>query len=169
MKNILDSAYSAYFATYINHVQNDDCILAMEENLNDFIVFIENISTEKYNYKYQENKWTIKDIVRHIIDAERIFAYRALRFARFDRTPLPGFEENDYAANVNTMTIEMTDLLQEFILVRKSTIKLFESFSEEMLSAKGIASENEISVLSVGFIISGHVIHHQNVIKERYL
>jgi uncharacterized damage-inducible protein DinB len=169
MKNILDSDYPAYFATYINHVQNDDCILAMEENLNNFIVFIENISTEKYNYKYQENKWSIKDIVRHIIDAERIFAYRALRFARFDRTPLPGFEENDYAANINTMTIEMTDLLQEFILVRKSTIKLFESFSEEMLSAKGIASENEISVLSVGFIISGHVIHHQNVIKERYL
>ncbi|MEO8234534.1 MAG: DinB family protein [Flavobacterium sp.] len=169
MKNILNSDYPAYFETYINHVQNDDCILAMEENLNDFIVFIENIPLEKYNYKYQENKWTIKDIVRHIIDTERIFAYRALRFSRFDRTPIPGFEENDYAANVDTAKIEMTDLLQEFILVRKSTIKLFESFSEVMLFAKGIASGNEMSVLAVGFIVSGHVIHHQNVIKERYL
>ncbi len=169
MKDLLDTDYPAYFGTYINHVQNDDCIVAMEENLSDFVTFIENISVEKYNYKYQEDKWTIKDIVRHIIDAERIFAYRALRFARFDRTPIPGFEENDYAANVNTSTIEMTDLLQEFILVRKSTIKLFESFTEEMLAAKGIASGKEISVLAIGFIISGHAIHHQNVVRERYL
>ena len=169
MKNLLDSDYPAYFGTYINHVQNDDCILAMEENLNDFVTFIENISVEKYNYKYQENKWSVKDIVRHIIDAERIFAYRALRFARFDRTPIPGFEENDYAANINTTNIDMTDLLQEFILVRKSTIKLFESFTEEMLSAKGIASGKEISVLALGFIVSGHSIHHTNVIRERYL
>ena len=169
MKNLLESDYPAYFATYINHVQHDDCIVAMEENLNDFVTFIENISEEKYNYKYQENKWTIKDIVRHIIDAERIFAYRALRFARFDRTPIPGFEENDYAANVSTTAIDMTDLLQEFILVRKSTIKLFESFSEQMLASKGIASGKEISVLAIGFIVSGHAIHHQNVIRERYL
>ncbi|SFB27857.1 DinB superfamily protein [Flavobacterium swingsii] len=169
MKNLLESDYPAYFGTYINHVQNDDCIAVMEENLSDFVTFIENISVEKYNYKYQEDKWTIKDIVRHIIDAERIFAYRALRFARFDRTPIPGFEENDYAANVNTTTIEMADLLQEFILVRKSTIKLFESFTEDMLVAKGIASGKEISVLALGFIISGHAIHHQNVIRERYL
>ena len=169
MKDLLDSDYPAYFATYINQVQNDDCILAMEENLNDIVTFIENISEEKYNYKYQENKWTIKDIVRHIIDAERIFAYRALRFARFDRTPIPGFEENDYAANVSTTAIDMTDLLQEFILVRKSTIKLFESFTEEMLANKGIASGKEISVLAIGFIVSGHAIHHQNVIRERYL
>ena len=169
MKNLLETDYPVYFGTYINHVQNDDCILAMEENLNDFVTFIENISVEKYDYKYQENKWSVKDIVRHIIDAERIFAYRALRFARFDRTPIPGFEENDYAANINTTNIDMTDLLQEFILVRKSTIKLFESFTEEMLSAKGIASGKEISVLSLGFIVSGHSIHHTNVIRERYL
>ena len=169
MKDLLYTDYPAYFGTYINHVQNDDCILAMEENLNDFVTFIENISVEKHNYKYQENKWTIKDIVRHIIDAERIFAYRALRFARFDRTPIPGFEENDYAANVSTTAIDMTDLLQEFILVRKSTIKLFESFTEEMLASKGIASGKEISVLAIGFIVSGHAIHHQNVIRERYL
>ena len=117
--------------------------------INDFITFIENISVEKYNYKYQEDKWTIKDIVRHIIDAERIFAYRALRFARFDRTPIPGFEENDYAANVNTTTIEMADLLQEFILIRKSTIKLFESFTEDMLAAIDTAGIKSLSVLKV--------------------
>ncbi|EOG6896026.1 DinB family protein [Flavobacterium psychrophilum] len=169
MKNLLEKDYPAYYGTYINHVKNDDCVLAMEENLNDFVAFIENISIEKHNYKYQDNKWSIKDIVRHIIDTERIFAYRALRFARFDSTPIAGFEENDYAANVNTTTIEMPDLLQEFILVRKSTIKLFDSFTQEMLVAKGTASGKEISVLAIGFIISGHAIHHQNVIRERYL
>jgi DinB superfamily len=170
MKNLSDSDYPVYFATYINLVKTDDCVDAMEDTLNDFIVFIENfVPSEKYNYKYLEGKWTIKDIVRHIIDTERIFAYRALCFARLDKTLLPGFEENDYALSVNTDLIDMNDLLQEFILVRKSTIKLFESFSDKMLSAKGTASGKEISVLAIGFIISGHSIHHQNVIKERYL
>lgn len=169
MKNLLDSDYPPYFATYINLVSADDCIEGMEDGLNNFVAFIENISTEKYNYKYQEDKWTIKDIVRHIIDTERIFVYRALRFARFDKTPLHGFEENDFASAINTSATAMDDLLQEFILLRKSTIKLFESFTEEMLSSKGIASGKEMSVLAIGFIISGHVIHHQNVIKDRYL
>lgn len=170
MKNLLETDYPAYYSLYINQVEYDDCLEAMEESLNDFVAFIENfVPSEKEDYKYQEGKWSIKDIVRHIIDAERIFAYRALRFARFDKTPIPGFEENDYAANVNTALISMNNLLQEFILVRKSTIKLFESFSEKMLSSKGIASEKEISVLALGFTISGHAIHHQKVIKERYL
>ena len=170
MKKIIESNFPNYLVAYISLVPSDNCIDAMQENLTTFVSFIENnVPLEKSNYKYQEDKWTIKDLIRHIIDAERIFAYRALRFARFDTTPLSGFEENDYVANVATNSVEILDLLEEFILVRKSTIKLFESFSPEMLAAKGIASGNEISVLAIGFIISGHTIHHQNVITERYL
>ena len=169
MINLSQTDYPEYFDQYIRLVQDTDCIIAMQNSLNDFIHFMEIVPFEKYNFKYQFDKWTIKDIVRHIIDAERIFTYRALRFARFDKTPLSGFEENEYAANVVTTTVEMHDLMQEFILVRKSTIKLFESFSEKILYSKGTASGKEISVLAIGFIISGHGIHHQNIIKDRYL
>ncbi len=170
MKNLLETDYPAYFSTYINQVENDDCIEALEDNMNDFVNFIENIvPVEKYEYRYQSEKWSIKEIVQHIIDTERIFAYRALRFARFDKTPLASFEENDYADVSKSDNRDMNDLLQEFLLVRKSTIKMFESFSDEMISSMGIASGKEVKVLAIGFIISGHAIHHQKVIKERYL
>jgi hypothetical protein len=170
MKNLLETDYAPYYATYINQVENDDCIEALEENMNDFVNFIDNfVPNEKYEYRYQPEKWSIKEIVQHIIDAERIFAYRAIRFARFDKTPLASFEENDYVDVCRANVREMKDLLQEFLLVRKSTIKMFESFSDEMISNKGTASDREIKVLAIGFIISGHAIHHQKVIKERYL
>lgn len=170
MKNLLETDYAASYSLYVNQVENDDCIEALEENMADFVYFMENsVPSEKYGYRYQPEKWSVKEIVQHIIDAERIFSYRALRFARFDKTPVPGFEENDYVPVSKADKRDMSDLLQEFLLVRKATIKLFESFSEEMLSSKGTASGHEIKVLALGFIISGHAIHHQKVIQERYL
>lgn len=169
MKNLIESDYPQYFSHYINLVENNNVVNAMKSNLTEFVAFTENIPEEKHNFKYQENKWTIKDVVRHIIDTERIFSYRALRFARLDKTELPGFNENDFASNVNTTFTTMKDLLEEFVLVRKSTIKLFESFSQEILPIKGIASGKQMSVLAAGFVICGHAIHHTNVIKERYL
>ena len=170
MKNLSQTDYPEYFNQYISLVkQDDDCVDAMQNSLDNFVNFMEIVPFEKYNFKYQFDKWTVNDIVRHLIDAERVFAYRALRFARFDKTPLSGFEENDYAANVDTTSVNMDDLIQEFILVRKSTIKLFKSFSKKMLDNKGIASGKEISVLAIGYIISGHAIHHQNIINNRYL
>ena len=148
MKNLSQTDYPEYFNQYISLVkQDDDCVDAMQNSLDNFVNFMEIVPFEKYNFKYQFDKWTVKDIVRHLIDAERVFAYRALRFARFDKTPLSGFEENDYAANVDTTSVNMDDLIQEFILVRKSTIKLFKSFSKKMLDNKGIASGKEIAVL----------------------
>ncbi|WP_310557497.1 DinB family protein [Flavobacterium sp.] len=169
MKNLSPSDYAEFYSGYISLVPEVHCVNALKNSMNDFVNFMEMVPFEKYNYKYQVNKWTMKDVVRHIVDAERIFAYRALRIARFDKTPMSGFEENDYAANVDTTLVDINNLIEEFILVRKSTIKLFESFSEKMLSSKGMASGKEITVLALGFIISGHVIHHQNVLQERYL
>ncbi len=168
MKNLIESDYPAYFANYINLVENDNVVQALNLNLSEIVTFLENIPAEKHNFKYQENKWTVKDVVRHVIDTERIFAYRALRFARFDTTELPGFDENSFSSQVNTSNVLMKDLLEEFVLVRKSTIKLFESFSPEMLSNNGIASGKQMSVMAVGFVISGHAIHHTNILRERY-
>ena len=170
MKNLLRTDYPEYYSPYINLINPElNSIDAMKQCLDDLIDFLEIVPFQKYNYKYEPNKWTIKDVIRHIIDTERIFAYRALRFARFDATPLMGFEENDYAKNVDTTNVEMQDLIDEFILVRKSTIKMFESFTQKMLENKGTASGKEISVLAIGYIISGHGMHHQNIIKEIYL
>ncbi len=118
---------------------------------------------------YAPNKWTVKDLLQHLIDSERIFNYRALRFARMDATALPGFEENDYAANADASHRTMQDLMQEFIAVRETTIQLFTSFTDKMLLAEGTASGRRITTLALGYAIIGHQLHHYKIIEERYL
>ena len=169
MKNLSNTDYPPYFANYINLVDSNSVLESLTLNLTSFVSFIEAIEVEKHNFKYQEDKWTVKDVVQHVIDTERIFAYRALCFARLDKTELPGFDEDSYAKNVHTKNTLMTELVEEFILVRKSTIKLFESFTENMLNNIGKASGKNMSVLAIGFVITGHAMHHTNVISERYL
>jgi hypothetical protein len=124
---------------------------------------------DKFDYRYAEGKWTIKEIIQHIIDTERIFAYRALRISRNDQTPLPGFDENDFANNTAAQTRGLQDLLTEFSAVRHSNLLLFKSFSDEQLLQVGIASEHSISVRAIGFILIGHQKYHQKVFEERYL
>lgn len=130
---------------------------------------LEGVKGDKAEYRYAEGKWTIKDIVQHVIDTERVFAYRALRFARHDSTELPGFDENDYAASSSTERRSLADLLEEHDTVRLSTEKLFESFSPDMLMRMGKANGNPFSVRALGWIIAGHAVHHAEVIRERYL
>ena len=157
-----------YFDRYINLVDDIPLLKA----LNDYGWPL--LSSEMENLValgdkvYAENKWTIKDILQHIIDGERIFSYRALSFARNDRTHLPGFDENAYADETNTDDRSLTELTNEFINVRKSTIDLFNSFSDDQLQRTGISNNREISVLALGFTITGHLIHHMNVIKVKY-
>jgi hypothetical protein len=124
---------------------------------------------DKFDYRYADGKWTIKEIIQHIIDTERIFAYRALRISRNDQTPLPGFDENDFANNTTAQTRGLQDLLTEFSAVRHSNLLLFKSFSDEQLLRVGIASEHSISVRAIGFILIGHQKYHQKVFEERYL
>jgi uncharacterized damage-inducible protein DinB len=161
--------YSSFNATYIQAAGNVEMIEELEISLHDFIRFVQNIPMDKFDYRYAEGKWTIKDIIQHLIDAEHIFAYRALRISRNDKTPLPGFEENDYVDNANANDRSIQDLLTEFSAVRQSTLLLFKSFSEEQLKRMGIASNAAVSVRAIGFIIIGHQKHHQKVFQERYL
>jgi len=118
---------------------------------------------------YAPEKWTVKDMFQHMIDTERIFNYRALRFARMDATALPGFEENDYAANADASHRTIKDLIQEFINVRETTIQLFSSFTDKMLLAEGTASGRKITTLALGYSIIGHQLHHYKILNERYL
>jgi DinB superfamily len=169
MKNLNTAEYNPYFGAYINLVKSESLLTALHDSLDSFVDFLAEIPFDKFEYKYLPEKWTIKEIILHITDAERIFQYRALRFARFDKTPLSSFEENDYVPVSKANTRNFDSLVAEFISVRKATISLFENFTQEMLLSKGIVSNNEISVRAIGFIISGHSIHHQNIIRERYL
>ncbi len=161
--------YSSFNATYINAVDNIELLEELEISLHDFIKFVQNIPMDKFDYRYAEGKWTIKDIIQHIIDAERIFCYRALRVSRNDKTPLPGFEENSYVENTEANDRSIQDLLSEFSAVRQSNLMLFKSFTDAQLTRIGIASDNAISVRAIGFIIIGHQKHHQKVFQERYL
>ena len=162
--------YAPYYNTYLPLVE-DTWTLAeeLEVSVHNFIKFVQDIPMDKYDYRYAEGKWTIKDIIQHLIDSERIFAYRALRFARNDTTQLPGFDENLYAATANGAERKLQEMLTELALVRQSTIMLFKSFSEGDLLKRGIASGNLASVRALGFIIIGHQNHHIKIFKERYL
>lgn len=163
------SEYSEFNATYIKAAGNVEMIEELEICLHDFIRFVQNIPMDKFAYRYTEGKWTIKDIIQHIIDTERIFGYRALRISRNDTTPLPGFEENDYVDNTDANNRSIQDLLAEFSAVRHSNLFLFKSFSEEQLKRVGTTSNTAISVRAIGFVIIGHQKHHQKVFQERYL
>ncbi|HTG64802.1 MAG TPA: DinB family protein [Flavobacterium sp.] len=172
--DIPENEYSIFNATYIKaagdgDLGDGDLYEDLEISLHDFIRFVQDIPMDKFDYRYAEGKWTIKEIIQHIIDTERVFAYRALRISRNDKTPLPGFDENTFALNTNANDRHLQSLLTELSIVRQSTLALFKSFSEEQLRRIGIASNNELSVRAIGFIIIGHQKHHQKVFKERYL
>ena len=158
-----------WFHGYINAVKENDLTEALRNQTALFNTFFESLPVEKREFSYAEGKWSIKEIIQHIIDGERVFTYRALRFARKDETPLPGFDENTYADNAKTDKRKWDDLIEEFNALRRSTEILFNSFDEDQLNATGIASGNPVSVLAIGFIVAGHVNHHISIIKARYL
>lgn len=163
------SRVAKFYHGYIGQVKQDDPVAALTELGNEFVSFLKSVPADKHDYAYAEGKWTIKEVVQHIIDAERIFIYRALCFARKEPQSLPGFEENDYAANSRASDRNWNDLAEEFTIVRKSSEILFKSFDKEQLESAGLANNNPMYVLALGFIIAGHCQHHLNVTKERYL
>jgi uncharacterized damage-inducible protein DinB len=161
--------YASFYKSYIQALEDVELIEELEICLHDFIRFVQNIPMDKFDYRYAEGKWTIKEIIQHLIDSERVFSYRALRISRNDKTPLPSFDENEYVANSNGNKRNLQGLLTELAVVRQATLALFNSFTQEQLQYIGIASENEISVRALGFIIIGHQKHHQKIFTERYL
>lgn len=163
------SEYPDFFGNYIKQVEGDDLFVILEKERDTFITFIRSLSKDKHSFKYAPDKWTIKEVIGHIIDAERVFQYRALRFARKDNTLLRGFEENLYVQNAHSDNRSMDSLLEEFDIVRRSSITLLRSLPMEMFDNIGNASTVDISVRALGYTIAGHQVHHLGVIKERYL
>lgn len=160
---------SDYFKRYIGQVEEVHLFEALQNQLDDFTTFLKLVPANREEYAYAEGKWTIKDVVQHIIDTERVFAYRALCFARKDPAHQPAFNQDEYAVAARAVHRPMSDLINEFIVVRQCTIALFKSFDAEQLNWKGMASEKEATPLIMGFAIAGHCRYHQNIITERYL
>ena len=161
--------YAAHFYPYIKLVQNEDLKTVLEDQMQETEAFFNSIPEEKYLYKYAPDKWSIKEVIQHIIDTERVFAYRALAFSRKDVHTLPSMDENSYAINSDADKRKFQDLIDEFKAVRQSSIFLFTSFSPSQLNEVGKASDYEMSVKAMGYTIAGHVAHHINILKERYL
>jgi uncharacterized damage-inducible protein DinB len=162
--------YAPYTITYIGLLPDDGLVLKhLQDNFETTRSLILSLPPEKLMFRYAEGKWTIKEILMHIVDDERIYAYRALRFARNDKTELPGFEQDDYArySGANERSIE--DILEEFATVRRATVSLFQGFDSAALVRSGIANGRIMSVRAAAYHIAGHELRHINIVKERYL
>ncbi|REE80672.1 DinB family protein [Lutibacter oceani] len=164
-----ENEYAPFYSSYIESLGEVNLFDVLNTSLKDLVSTLENLPEEKLIYSYAEGKWTIKELVQHIIDAERVLSYRALRFSRNDATNLPGFDEDWYVNNSNGNTRNFKDLLKEFINIRNASISLFNSFTPEMMFLTGSANNSDMTVRALGFIIAGHQMHHLKIIKEKYL
>lgn len=169
MPNVDLSRVPEYYHRYINLAIGDDLQTAFEKHQTELVSFLKDIPKKKWNYRYAEGKWSIKEVVQHIIDAERVFAYRALCFARKDQTPLPSFDENIFAANSKADERSKKDLIKELKTVQESSVQMFNSFDEEQLEQPGVASGKPTYVKGIAYIVLGHVLHHKKILEERYL
>lgn len=158
-----------FYKGYVKLVPHPDMLQALRISGYRTMELIHSVPESKCDFRYAEGKWSVREVLYHKMDAERIFSYRALRFARNDKTPLSGFDENEYAKHLNATGKSLTQIGESMQHLRASTVDLFESFTEEMLSRKGTANKNELSVVALGIIIAGHETHHCKILTERYI
>lgn len=158
-----------FYKGYVKLVENPDLLQALRISGYRTQELVHGIAEKKQDYRYADGKWSVREVLCHMLDAERIFAYRALRFARNDKTNLAGFDEKEYAKELNAEGRSLRRIADEMQHVRTATIDLFEGFTAEMLTRKGTANNNELSVMALGFIIAGHETHHAKILQERYL
>jgi uncharacterized damage-inducible protein DinB len=161
--------YAEYYSRYVSLVPEGDVVATLERQLDDVLALLRSIPEEKETYRYEEGKWSIRELVGHVADTERIFAYRALRFSRGDRTPIEGFEQDDYVPTSGHADRSLASLVDEFEYIRRSTIALLAPLSDEAWARRGVASDNEVSVRALAYIIAGHVAHHIGILRSRYL
>lgn len=170
MKKPSQDEYSSFYSGYINSLPETDVIQLIADQKTELIAFSNNITEEKSKYRYAANKWSIRELIGHLIDCERIFSYRILRFSRGDfQNELPGFDENIYIEKSKYHEIEFGKLVEELILLRSATVIQLQSLTEEEINCWGVANKNKITVRALIYIIAGHTNHHISILKERYL
>jgi hypothetical protein len=160
--------YASFYETYVALVTGNDIVAALEAQRLQMIQLFAARSERDGNFRYAPDKWTVKEVVGHVSDSERIFAYRALRIARGDATPLSGFEQDDYVRGGGFANRSLADLAEEFAHVRAATVALFRSLGKDAWTLRGVANKNEVSVRALAFIVAGHELHHRGILEERY-
>jgi uncharacterized damage-inducible protein DinB len=161
--------YAPYYEKYIALVPQDDVVTTLSRQLDETLATLRGLTAEQADSRYAPGKWSIKELVGHVIDAERIFAYRALRFARNDSAPLAGFEQDDYVRAGNFDNRQLFDLADEFEHVRRANLFLFRSLDDDAWLRRGAANEAEVSVRALAYIMAGHETHHMQILRTRYL
>ncbi len=161
--------YASYYEKYVSKVPDANLLETLERQGAETLALLRALPEERGAHRYAPEKWSVKQVVGHISDAERIFSYRALSIARGDRAPLPGMEQEEWMAGANFDARTLADLLDEFEAVRASTLHLLRHLSPEAWARRGVASDNEVTVRALAYIIAGHEAHHVGVLKERYL
>ena len=161
--------FPEFYGGYISKVEADSVIKAVATYSDSLIAFYTGLPEEKAGYRYAEGKWTLKELLQHAVDTERIMSYRLLRIARKDKTPLASFDENEFAANSRANDRSFASIKEEFVAVRKATDLFIHSLNDDQLSQQGIASNKPVTANAVGYIIFGHLLHHKKVIEEKYL
>lgn len=161
--------YAPYYEKYISRVPEGGIVETLRRQSADTLALLRSLSEEQAASRYEPGKWSVKELVGHICDGERVFAYRALRFARNDSTPLPGFDQDPYVAAGNFDARTIRDLADEFESVRAATLSLFASLDEEAWARRGAANDTPVSVRALAHIIAGHELHHVGILRERYL
>ena len=164
-----DTEYPPFYARYVAMVPEADVVVALRASGNEMTELLGTIPEERGGFRYAAGKWTVREVIGHMIDAERIFSYRALRLARADATPLPGFEENEYARVAGSDTRTMADLVEELRIVREGSVRLFQSFPHDAWTRRGVVNGREVTVRALAYITAGHARHHLAVLRERYL
>jgi hypothetical protein len=161
--------YFEYYGTYIARVPDGDIVDTLSRQISETVAFLRLIPESSGDFRYAPEKWSIREVIGHMSDTERVFAYRAMRFSRADSTPVPGFDEKTYVANAPFSRVKIADLANEFEHVRRSSLYLFGALDEEAMARRGVANQHEVSVRALAFIAAGHETHHVNLIRTRYL
>lgn len=161
--------YHPFYANYVDLTRGADLLQNLQDSGDRLVNMLNEIGPKKENYSYGEGKWTVKQMLRHIIDSDLVFFYRTIAIARKDKTSLPGYEQNDWAENAIVDEISLSDLIEEFTLLRRLILRNIKSLRQEDLDQIGNANGNPTSALAIGFIIAGHSFHHCNILQERYL
>jgi hypothetical protein len=165
----LASEYPEYYKPYVNLVPDGDLLSLLKENLVNTIELFESLSEDAGQFRYAENKWSIKEVLGHMTDTERIMSYRLLRVGRGDQTALAGFNENEYVEGSQISKLPIKKILEDFIATRKATITLIQNMPEDAWANIGLANNTEVTARAIGYIIAGHALHHFNIISDRYL
>jgi uncharacterized damage-inducible protein DinB len=160
--------YAPYYERYISLVQENDILATLDRQRREMVLLLSGLSEEQGDFRYAPEKWSAKQVLGHVCDTERVFAYRALRIARGDATPMEGFEQDDYVKNGPFARHAIDEVIEDYIAVRRATISLLRSLEEAAWSRRGVANKNEVTVRALAYTIAGHEVHHRRILQEKY-